>query len=596
MSKKKGFDAFLVPESSIYRVEPGEYDLQLAPPTLGPADVIAIQEGEGEIRDNKMIIFEPSDVWIPEGTTLFPSISDLIGKVVGLIKPKKTDFRIAISPNAGRRSTSFKVAVRGVQKNNKVRIKVTKKSIISGRVNDPLLAAITGNGRTSFSGDELIRDMKLKPGTHTMYIYGEERLYGFNRFTKSVPIRISVSATAAPTISGGEFKVVVRPARGGPRDRFLFIVYNAKGGRQIDLNITKPGGWRLNDWLIGKTKGRGMGTTTPVYVNGATIASKLGIKPGTTRTLNVYAEEVYLGRNRYTNSIPVVFSMPRSAPSPGVTPTQDDGGDFRMTITPTQGGVNDRFTIRVFGSPSDTRKIRLCTSRLPPGPYDDPTFVTMPGNGVKVVSGADLLRGHPIMTRMPGADTVKVYARADIPKTIRNPWGIDKFTKPAISVTVHPDEGPMPEPDYEPTPTPTPTPVAPRCKEGYRRTPQSCPDGTTIYREVCRSGRWVPSGETCREDAGVPPAPAPTPAPTPVVCADGTRSADGKMVCSGGVWVPIVAAPEKEFLTPEEALARIRAGFPCYVKSTLPLLNLLPGLPYIEWLPLPPFCVIKATP
>lgn len=587
MSKKKGFDAFLVPESSIYRVEPGEYDLQLAPPTLGPADVIAIQEGEGEIRGEKMIIFEPSDVWIPEGTTLFPSISDLVGKVVGLIKPKKTDFRIAISPNAGGRSTSFKVAVRGVQKNNKVRIKVTKKSIISGRLNDPLLAAITGNGRTSFSGDELIRDMKLKPGTHTMYIYGEERLYGFNRYTKSVPIRISVSATAAPTISGGEFKVVVRPARGGPRDRFLFIVYNAKGGRQIDLNITKPGGGRFNDWLIGKTKGRGMGTTTPVYVNGATIASKLGIKPGTTRTLMVYAEEVYHHWNTYTKSIPLVFSMPRSAPSPGVTPTQDDGGDFRMTITPTQGGVNDRFTIRVFGSPSDTRKIRLCTSRIPPGYLDDPTFATMPGNGVKVVSGADLLRGHPIMTRMPGPDTVQVYARADVPWT-------DKRTKPTISVTVYPDEEPMEEPDYEPTPTPTP--VTPRCKENYRRTPQSCPDGKTIYREVCRGGRWVPSGETCREDAGVPPTPTPTPTPAPV-CADGTRSADGKMVCSGGAWMPIEAAPEeKEFLTREEALALIRKGIPCYVKSTLPLLNLLPGLPYIEWLPLPPFCVIKATP
>jgi len=55
------------------------------------------------------------------------------------------------------------------------------------------------------------------------------------------------------------------------------------------------------------------------------------------------------------------------------------------------------------------------------------------------------------------------------------------------------------------------------------------------------------------------------------------------------------AAPPKH-LTPEEADERIRAGLPCYIKCVLPILDLLPGIPYTPGMWVPPFCEITAEP
>ena len=134
------------------------------------------------------------------------------------------------------------------------------------------------------------------------------------------------------------------------------------------------------------------------------------------------------------------------------------------------------------------------------------------------------------------------------------------------------------------------------CTEGEKRNPKTCWDGTTIHGEVCRNNAWVPSGETC------PPKPE---------CKEGDKKAG--YICEGGKWVPYTppvvppveppvtppvvppVAPPK-YLTPEEAAERIRAGLPCYIKCTLPILDLLPGIPYTPGMWVPPFCAITTKP
>jgi len=52
------------------------------------------------------------------------------------------------------------------------------------------------------------------------------------------------------------------------------------------------------------------------------------------------------------------------------------------------------------------------------------------------------------------------------------------------------------------------------CTEGEKRNPETCWDGSTIHKEVCRDNRWVPTGETCPTR---PPTPTPPTTPTPVI-------------------------------------------------------------------------------
>ncbi|RJS72686.1 hypothetical protein CW696_02560 [ANME-2 cluster archaeon] len=100
---------------------------------------------------------------------------------------------------------------------------------------------------------------------------------------------------------------------------------------------------------------------------------------------------------------------------------------------------------------------------------------------------------------------------------------------------------------------------------------------------------------------------APTPPPT--TCTEGTYSADRTMVCRGGTWVPVGAPPvpgpavpgpapgvPAMYLTPEQAASRSAMGLPCYIKCTLPVLNMLPGIPYTPGAWVPPFCAITAEP
>jgi len=187
------------------------------------------------------------------------------------------------------------------------------------------------------------------------------------------------------------------------------------------------------------------------------------------------------------------------------------------------------------------------------------------------------------------------------------------------------------------------------CTEGAKRSPETCWDGSVIHKEVCRDNKWVSTGETCPtrppapeckegdKKAGyvcsggkwvpvsTPPSPGPEvpPAP-PVTCTEGTYNAEGTMICRGGTWVPVSAPPPEctegtynaagtmicsggtwvpvsappgpgvtpKYLTVSEADERVRMGLPCYIKCTLPVLNMLPGIPYTPGAWIPPFCVI----
>ena len=562
MSDKK-FEAFLVPESSVYQMQPGEYEIQSQSPSLDPDGGVEVQAGYGEVLGDRLLINEPSDVWLPEGATLFP----ILPKVMSWLKrPVKKPFQLAITPKSGYRTTNFRVSALGTKGDRKVLIKVSKKGF--GRLNDPILATTTGEGTTMFTGDELARDMKLKPGTHTMYIYGQEKSWGIDRYTKSVPIAITVRGSAAAT-ADDTFRLAVRPTKGGTGDRFLFLIYNAKSGREVWLRMSKPGWGRVNDPIIAKIKGRGAGTSTPVYVSGSIIAKKAGKPPGSISDIMVYADEKYLGKDRYSASIPIQFKT-------NVPTTVHEAGRFMIKINPTVGRLPTTFTIQVMNPPKGTREIRLCTSKPHYGRANDPVFARLMGAGFKTVTGGTLLYKRELDPTTQ--NVVYVYARADIP--LRT----DRYTA-SVPVTL------LPEPSVTPT----------ACREGYRRGKAACSDGSLIYREVCRGGIWVPSGETCPAEEfeptpGIPGAPS-IPTPPGGVCREGTYSADGKMICRGGGFVPVeTAGKEKDFFTTDEAFKRVKAGLPCYVKSTLPLLNMLPGIPYIEWLPLPPFCVIKGKP
>ncbi|MCK4527366.1 hypothetical protein KAW18_08335 [candidate division WOR-3 bacterium] len=114
----------------------------------------------------------------------------------------------------------------------------------------------------------------------------------------------------------------------------------------------------------------------------------------------------------------------------------------------------------------------------------------------------------------------------------------------------------------EPTPPPTPEPK-PECTEGDKK-----PD------KICVGGKW--------EDA---------------LCMEGTYTADRRMVCRGGVWVLVTEEPEvRKYITVEEANERVRMGLPCYIKCVLPILDLIPGLPYTPGAWVPPLCAITEEP
>ena len=151
--------------------------------------------------------------------------------------------------------------------------------------------------------------------------------------------------------------------------------------------------------------------------------------------------------------------------------------------------------------------------------------------------------------------------------------------------------------------------LLPICTEGVRSDCIPCPDGTQACRMVCEGRVWKNTGETC--PPYVPPKPECTEGdkkpghvcsggkwvpvgtpPPPPECTDGDKKPG--YVCSGGKWVPITTPQDvaPEYLTAAEAAERFRMGLPCYIKCVLPILDMLPGIPYTPGAWVPPFCAI----
>jgi hypothetical protein len=64
-----------------------------------------------------------------------------------------------------------------------------------------------------------------------------------------------------------------------------------------------------------------------------------------------------------------------------------------------------------------------------------------------------------------------------------------------------------------------------------------------------------------------------------------------------GITLPWVGEGEEVAeITPEEAVSRYNTGLPSYIKCVLPILNMLPGIPYTPGMWVPPFCIITEEP
>ncbi len=217
------------------------------------------------------------------------------------------------------------------------------------------------------------------------------------------------------------------------------------------------------------------------------------------------------------------------------------GGDalevpFGIIINPVTGYRADQFKVTVFGTPEKTRKVKLCVSK--PGYYklNDPVLAERVGDGDVYVSGFTVVKGLDL--REDVENQVWLYGRADIP------YRTDKYTESA-PVRIQPTPA-VAEPPVQPEPTPPDIP---------EEVPQ-CPEGKVIGNYICKDGAWVPCS---------------TPPVTPPV------------------------TPSK-YLTTAQADERLRTGLQVYIKCVMPLLDLLPGLPYAPWIPLLPGFALTREP
>ena len=145
------------------------------------------------------------------------------------------------------------------------------------------------------------------------------------------------------------------------------------------------------------------------------------------------------------------------------------------------------------------------------------------------------------------------------------------------------------------TPPTPPVPPEPVCEEGEIVGDMICRGGVYVPidakpcspegaydatgTQICRGGVWVPVGEE----------------PGAGCTVEGAYSADGTKICRGGVWVPVEPGVRK-YLTVEEANERVRMGLPCYIKCVLPILDLIPGFPYMQGIPILPGFAITEKP
>ena len=326
--------------------------------------------------------------------------------------------------------------------------------------------------------------------------------------------------------------ITVEPDTGGRDDVFKATVYNAKSTHKVKIRTDIP--W-ATDPVIATRTGDGS-----VMFYGRDLLKKTGAKDYEDTEVRVYAQEVRpWAIDRESARTPVVIKA-----VPGTTPPPSEGLPY-ITISPTSGHREDEFTITIKGAPTkeEFRQVNIYAVKEGWGRDNDPLIATHDGNGTVKVFGSQLLKGinaPPTVDKLLSIYPALVYPVFDPGPSIR-------VMIEAEPVVVKPPETGEPgEPGV---------PEAPVCTEG-----------DVVGSFVCHDGKWVHEAEEVPGETPYTPPETTTPGVTPI------------------------------YLTPEQAAARLAKGLPCYIKCTLPILSMLPGIPYMAGIPLLPGFVITMQP
>jgi len=218
------------------------------------------------------------------------------------------------------------------------------------------------------------------------------------------------------------------------------------------------------------------------------------------------------------------------------------GEPLGLTISPEIGYRTDKFKVTIYGM---DKKGWIASSKPGYGRANDPKIRMVDGNETFEVTGEELLEGREFKEHEHAL--IWIYACDD--RLITNKYS------DSVQVMIR----------ATPLEIPTPPPGA-ICTEGDTARVYDATHGRHYIKE-CVDGRWAFSHwEVIGEPPVTPPAPPPSPG----------------------------AAPE--YLSIDEARERTAAGLPCYIKCMIPLLNLLPGLPWSPSIPILPGFVITKRP
>jgi len=335
--------------------------------------------------------------------------------------------------------------------------------------------------------------------------------------------------------------ITIEPDEGSRDDLFTATVYNAKKASHT-IKIRTDIKW-ATDPVIATRVGDGS-----VSFYGRDLLEKTGAKEYSDTQVKVYAQEdIPWGIDRESARTPVTIKA-----VPGEAPPVEEGMPY-ITISPTAGYRDTEFTITIKGAPEreDYRRVDIYAVKEGWGTSNDPLVVSHPeGNGTVKVLGSQLLKG---IDASPNTDKLlSIYPALVYP--VFDPGKTTSVMIYAEPVVVPPGE----------TPGEPGTPGEPVCTEG-----------DVVGSYVCSGGKWVPVGEAPGSGSGTPGSGSGTP--------------------GSGAPGPAPGVTTK-YLTVSEANERVSTGLPCYIKCTLPVLSLLPGIPYTQGIPILPGFVITTTP
>lgn len=224
------------------------------------------------------------------------------------------------------------------------------------------------------------------------------------------------------------------------------------------------------------------------------------------------------------------------------------GEPLGLTIFPESGYRTDKFKVTVYGMEQNGW---VASSKPGYGRFNDPKIREVYGNESFEVTGAELLKGREFKETEHAL--IWVYACDD--RLILNAYS----SSVQVMIYASPQEVPT-----------TTTPVAPttKCTEGAT---ERVYDTThrRHYVKVCAGGQWTFSHWEVIEQPSV------------------------ETVVPG---IPAMDGTSPGYLSIDEALYRTAAGLPCYIKCALPILNLLPGLPWSPSIPMLPGFIITKRP